>query len=216
MSDIRISTQPVGAYETNCHIVWREGAKECVLIDPGSDADELLDLLEERGLVPAAHLLTHGHADHVSALAELATRYPAPAYLAKEDARWVFTPLNKFPGYPMPSAPPPSSPLLAPPAEGTVLSLAGMAFDCLRTPGHTPGGVVWRLKEAEALFTGDTLFAGSAGRTDLPGGDWETLLESLGRLAWLEGDAAVHPGHGPSTTLSEERAHNPFLRAVRG
>ena len=89
-------------------------------------------------------------------------------------------------------------------------------LQALHTPGHTPGGVVWRLREAQALFTGDTLFAGSARRTDLPGGDWETLLESLGRLAWLEGDADVHPGHGPSTTLGTERAQNPFLRAVRG
>lgn len=216
MNGIRILSTPVGAYATNCHLVWRDGGNSCVLVDPGADADGLLALLDGRKLVPAAYLLTHGHADHVGALAELAARHPAPAYLAKEDARWAFTPLNKFPGYPMPSPPPPSSPLLPPPAEGASLALAGMAFDCLRTPGHTPGGVVWRLREAAALFTGDTLFAGSAGRTDLPGGDWETLLESLGRLAWLEGDADVHPGHGPSTTLGTEREQNPFLRAVRG
>ncbi|MBQ7252349.1 MAG: MBL fold metallo-hydrolase [Kiritimatiellae bacterium] len=215
MSDIRILTRPVGAYETNCHLVWREGAGECVLVDPGADAGELLGILDARKLVPAAYLLTHGHGDHVCAVAELAARHPAPVYLAKEDARWAFTALNKLPGYPPPAAPPPSSPLLAPPSEGTPLSLAGMDFDVLRTPGHTPGGVVWRLAEAGVLFTGDTLFAGSAGRTDLPGGDWETLLESLGRLAWLDGDATVYPGHGPSTTLAEERAHNPFLRAVR-
>jgi len=216
MNAIRIETRPVGAYATNCHLVFREGSPSCVLVDPGSDAEEIFSWLAGKGLVPAAVLLTHGHGDHVCGLAGVTSRHPAPVYLAGEDASWAFSPLNRLPGYPCPPpAPPPDSPILPPPPEGTELLLAGIAFDAIRSPGHTPGGVVWRAKEANALFTGDTLFAGSVGRTDLPGGDWEELLASLAKLASLEGDSAVFPGHGPSSTLARERVENPFLQPGR-
>ena len=188
----------LGAYQTNCYIIHEESSKTCCVIDPGYDADRILDKLDALGLTLEAVLLTHGHFDHVGAVKDLAAETQCDVYLHSED-------------------------LTMPPmmtagalyytktyAEGSLLKLAGLDISVLHTPGHTPGSVC--LLADNTIFSGDTLFQGSCGRTDLPGGDWATITKSLARLANLEGNFWVYPGHGPSTTLRDEKKYNPYMR----
>ena len=188
----------LGAYQTNCYIIHEESSKTCCVIDPGYDADRILDKLDALGLPLEAVLLTHGHFDHVGAVKDLAAETQCDVYLHSED-------------------------LTMPPmmtagalyytktyAEGSLLKLAGLEISVLHTPGHTPGSVC--LLADNTIFSGDTLFQGSCGRTDLPGGDWATITKSLARLANLEGNFWVYPGHGPSTTLRDEKKYNPYMR----
>lgn len=188
----------LGDYQTNCYIVCDKESKTCCVIDPGYDADAILDKLDSLNLTLEAILLTHGHFDHVGAVKELAAETGCKVYLHPAD-------------------------LTMPPMmtagklyytdtydEGDVLHLAGLTFTVLHTPGHTPGSVC--LQCETSLFSGDTLFAGSCGRTDLPGGDWDTIAVSLKRLAALEGNLWILPGHGGTSTLRDEKKYNPYLR----
>ncbi len=194
----QVYTLPLGAYQTNCYVVHREGQSQCIVIDPGYEANEVLSFLEEKGLSPVAILLTHGHFDHVGAVRDLVALTDCPVYL-----------------HPADTAMPPQ--LTAGPLYYThalehmqSLPLAGMEIGVLHTPGHTPGSVCFQI--GTLLFTGDTLFAGSCGRTDLPGGNWQTITESLRFLKNLEAPYQVYPGHGGSTTLEREKTANPYLR----
>ena len=235
----------VGPYEVNCAVLWGED-KQALIIDPGYDAADIETVLEENGLTVAAILLTHGHADHISALAELHAAHPAPVYLHAADAAWAFGPNNQIlPYYPVPEKPDteiidptnPPRPSGTPPLEGTDQTpllrrggrnevadgvgskhwkIADLSFQCLETPGHTPGGVCYWFEEAEACFTGDTLFKGSCGRTDLPGGDARTLTASLGKLAeTLPPETRIVAGHGEDTTMEYELATNFFIQRFR-
>ena len=207
---MRIEARVTGFIEENCYLVSNPDTRETVVLDPGDDAARLLARLQDMQAVVVAYLLTHGHVDHVTALAALADARPAPVYLHPLDAAWCFTPRNDLPGfYAAPARP--NAPL-RPVAEGDVLELAGARWSVLDTPGHTPGGVCFRLEPDRALFTGDTLFRGTAGRTDLPGGDARALTQSLRKLAALAGDWTVYPGHGDATTLARERSDNYFMR----
>ena len=195
---LKIHTLVLGLYQTNCYIIHDDSVKNCCIIDPGYDADKILTCLKENGLTAEAILLTHGHFDHVGAVKDLVAETGCKVYLCAEDLSMPHMmtagTLYYTDTY----------------AQGDVLTLAGLSIHVLHTPGHTPGSVC--LLVENAMFSGDTLFAGSCGRTDLPGGDWATILQSLKRLAATETDYAVYPGHGESTTLAAEKQYNPYLR----
>ena len=196
-----IKTLPVGQLETNCYVVTDENALVCAVIDPGDESNTILDYIEDNKLSCKAILITHAHFDHVSAVNAMLEATGAELYmcekdleLAKTGASGRFTPPENTHFY----------------KDGDGVKVAGLTFKVMETPGHTPGGVT--LICGDALFTGDTLFRGSCGRTDLPGGDMRAELRSLKRIASLEGDYEVYPGHAESSMLSIEREHNPYVR----
>ena len=195
---MKVHALALGDYQTNCYIIHDESSKTCCVIDPGYDADFILEKLESLGLTPEAVLLTHGHFDHVGAVKELAAETGCDVYIHPEELSMppmmTAGPLYYTKTY----------------AEGSRLKLAGLDIAVLHTPGHTPGSVC--LLADTTIFSGDTLFRGSCGRTDLPGGDWATITKSLKRLAALEGNFWVFSGHGPSTTLRDEKKYNPYMR----
>ncbi len=188
----------LGDYQTNCYIIHNAASKTCCVIDPGYASDFILDKLEELGLTLEAILLTHGHFDHVGAVKELAAETQCHVYLCAEDLSMppMMTSGTLYYTHTY--------------TEGSQLHLAGLDISVLHTPGHTPGSVC--LLVENSLFSGDTLFAGSCGRTDLPGGNWATIVNSLRRLAALEGNLWVLPGHGETTTLRDEKKYNPYMR----
>lgn len=191
---VNILTLPLGAYQTNCYLVWGEGSDRCVIIDPGYESEEIWK--QAQGKTVEAILLTHGHFDHVGGVNALADKTGCPVYLHHADLSipaQLTLPLCQTEHY----------------GDGDVLTLAGLSFRVLHTPGHTNGSVC--LLTEDCIFSGDTLFAGSCGRTDL-GGDWATILQSLNRLKNLHGDYRVYPGHSDATTLEEERLYNPYIQ----
>lgn len=198
---------PVGHLQTNCYLLYRPGSSACLVIDPGGHAPELYDFIAAEGLQPAAVLLTHGHIDHTGGVEELRRRWPCPIWMHAEDAPLLSTPINRefavMLGVPLP---PPPSRLLS---DGEVLTIEGQEMRVIHTPGHTPGSLV--LQCGELLFTGDTLFQGSVGRTDLPGGDFAALQRSLARLKTLPPESLVLPGHGDPSTLQLEITYNPYM-----
>ena len=193
---MNIHTLPLGDYQTNTYIV--ENGGHCVIIDAGYHPETILRFLNDHDLTADAILLTHGHFDHVGAVRDLAAELGCPVYLHEKELSMppmmTAGPLYYTHTY----------------GEGDRLQLAGLAFRVLHTPGHTPGSVC--LMAENHLFSGDTLFAGSCGRTDFPGGDWATIRKSLTRLAGMENDYLVHPGHGESTTLAREKQYNPYMQ----
>ena len=195
---IQIHTLTLGLYQTNCYIVHKEGSKSCVVIDPGYDANTILGRAALLGLQIEAILLTHGHFDHVGAVAALAADTDCLVYLKEEElslpAAMTAGPLFYTNLY-----------------ESTgALSVAGMEFRVLHTPGHTPGSVC--LMVEDTIFSGDTLFAGSMGRCDFPGSNIFDMRKSMKKLRDLPGDYRVFPGHAEDTTLEFERKTNPYLR----
>ena len=195
---MNFKTLPLGAYQTNCYLVWSENADTCVVIDPGYEPETVLAETKRLGKSIEAILLTHGHFDHVGAVRDLVAATDCKVYLCEAD-------LSMPPQ--MTAGPLYYSDLYG---EGDVLSLAGLSFKVLHTPGHTPGSVC--LQCEDTIFSGDTLFWGSCGRTDLPGGSWATIQKSLKRLAALPGDFQVYPGHGDDTRLDFERKMNPYMQ----
>lgn len=201
-----------GAYRENAYLVG-VGDGKAVVVDPGADAPVLLGALREAGSSLAAVLLTHGHLDHISALPALLAAAPAPVRVAAADAAWCFSERNSLYPYEPVLAPPAS--LAADLADGVELRFGEAVFRVLATPGHSPGSVCFLLEGAPgdpaALFAGDTLFAGSIGRTDFEGGNDAAMAASLRRLAELPPETRVLPGHGPATTIALERRRNPYL-----
>lgn len=202
---LHIETLPLGAYQTNCYLVWEENSPTCVVIDPGYSPEVVLEKAARAGKTIQAVLLTHGHFDHVGGVRTLVEKTGCALWMHERD--WSQT---KNPAiaqmYPLANC---NFCEVSFFEEGEELSLAGTQFRVYETPGHTWGSVCFAAEGA--LFTGDTLFAGSCGRTDLPGGDWKTIQQSLGRLAELEGNFTVYPGHGEATSLDTERKYNPYL-----
>ncbi|MBQ1402609.1 MAG: MBL fold metallo-hydrolase [Oscillospiraceae bacterium] len=198
-----IKTLPVGDLETNCYVVTNEKTLECVVIDPGDESNTILDYLESNHLTCKAIFLTHGHYDHVGAVEAVQEETGATVYMnAKDDAKNMHS-------FHFPFTLPENGRTYD---DGDVVSAAGIDFSILSTPGHTPGSVVIRAEDA--LFTGDTLFRGSCGRTDLDGGSMEEMLQSLRKICSLEGDYEVYPGHMDCSSLIRERSFNYYCRAA--
>lgn len=195
---------PVGAYEANCVILW--SGEDALVLDPGQDAELLLTFLSGRNLRLRAILLTHGHFDHVNGIPGLLEKNPdVPVYAHPSD--WVMFghPMNRNP----PDYPGVGKPTNLHDIRDIVKDFPAFGFEVLETPGHTPGSVC--VKTGTLLLSGDTLFAGSCGRTDFPGGSMADMRKSLAVLAKLPPETEVVPGHGPSTTIAREVATNPFI-----
>jgi hydroxyacylglutathione hydrolase len=212
MIDARMFT--VGPVQENCYIVRRPGATEAVIVDPGDDAPRILAALEALEIeLVAAILITHTHFDHIGAVAPVARATGAPVYCPELETRVLANIMDfvPWPGF---------GPFESYEADHTVsggdmLELAGLTFDVVFTPGHSPGHVTYAARGEGALFSGDVLFQGSVGRVDLPGGDWPTLLASIGSLtSTFAPETTVYPGHMGLTTLGQESATNPFLREL--
>ncbi len=214
---------PAGSFAANCYLVASGPRSECVIIDPGQDAElGINEVIDEYHLQPVAVVATHGHIDHIWSVAPVCGARGIPAYIHPADRALLSDPgrglslaagQQLFGGLTF-TEPDDVREL----TDGMRLELAGFELVVDHAPGHTPGSVTFGLPpvtEAGTLFSGDLLFAGSIGRTDLPGGDYETILASLARVCLsLPGETQVLPGHGPQTTIEAERAHNPFLAGL--
>jgi glyoxylase-like metal-dependent hydrolase (beta-lactamase superfamily II) len=215
---------PAGSFAANCYLVAPAPGEECVIIDPGQDAEPgIEDLLAKYRLKPIAVLLTHGHIDHMWSVAPVCGAKGIPAYIHPDDRALLSDPAKglslmakqQFLGGITFGEPDDLKEL----ADGEVVTMAGLDFTVGHVPGHTEGSVTFGTEPAAeatvgTLFTGDLLFAGSIGRTDLPGGDHAKMLGSLARTLTLPDATLVLPGHGPQTTIGAERASNPFLSGL--
>ena len=201
---------PLGAIGANCVVLWEDPAAAWI-VDPGADSEAINAFLEKKGLTPALVLLTHGHFDHVGALDGLLARYPnLPVHIGPGDVPMIGHPQNAWPpDYEVVKKP---ASLVADLVDGATLTAGGLTMRVIATPGHTPGGACFLFAAQKLLLTGDTLFEGSCGRTDFPGGNQRQLNESLRRLAGLDPELTVVPGHGSITTIAREVASNPFLQ----
>ncbi len=203
----------LGPFLANCFLIRNEDQPETLVIDPGFESPRIEEALAGWGAEPTAILLTHGHVDHVAGVAPLVKAHSLPVYLHPADLplyEAASAQAAAF-GLQMDPPPPPSDTL----SHGQSLALAGVQFDVVHAPGHSPGGVV--LATAGRAFVGDCVFAGSIGRTDLPGGDTATLLTSIReQILTLPGETILHSGHGPDTTVDREAGSNPFLTGAFG
>ncbi|MDQ3672142.1 MAG: MBL fold metallo-hydrolase [Actinomycetota bacterium] len=203
----QLALGPIG---TNCYVVRTDAAAEAVVVDPSGDADELRLLLARLGVTCVGILVTHGHWDHLLGVAELAEGTGSPVYMSESERSLLEDP-NRFTPPGVVLRPYTPDVLLV---GGETLDVAGICFEVLSVPGHSPAHLAYHADGS--LFSGDVLFAGSVGRTDLPGADWDTLVTSIRFLFdTLAPGTTVYPGHGPATTLGEELARNPFLAELR-
>ena len=206
-----LETFPVGPLHCNCTILGDEITHQAMVVDPGDNIPEILSRLQRHGLTLSQIVVTHAHIDHVGGAAQLRKATGAPVLMNQQDlallgmmemqANWI--------GVPTPEVAPPD----ASAEDGLAVGLAALPAEVLHTPGHTPGSICLLFPAQHLLLAGDTLFAGSIGRTDLPGGDGHQILQSLrDRLLVLPDATRVIPGHGPETSIGEERQSNPFLQ----
>jgi glyoxylase-like metal-dependent hydrolase (beta-lactamase superfamily II) len=214
---------PAGSFAANCYLVAPGPGSECLIIDPGEDAEQGIDEIVERyRLRPAAVLLTHGHIDHIWSVVPVCGASGIPAYIHPADRALLTDPARGFSlqaGQQLLRGLTFTEPdEVVELTDGATLELAGVQLVVDHAPGHTPGSVTFRLPavaDPATLFTGDLLFAGSIGRTDLPGGDYATILDSLARVCLpMPDETVVLAGHGPQTTIGAERASNPFLAGL--
>lgn len=223
-----VASFPAGPWQTNCYVIATSAGAECLIVDPGFEAEtSLRDLVAEHRLKPVAIVLTHGHLDHLYSVTPVCKSYASSCWVHERDRALLSDPwlamgpetkamVEQLTGHPVTFTEPDDVHELA---DGARIELAGLALDVLHAPGHTPGSVLYStpypddVSVEQVVFSGDVLFAGSIGRTDLPGGDHATMLHSLRtKVLPLPDSTAVLPGHGPQTTIARERAHNPYLR----
>jgi len=211
---IEVRAFTVGPVQENCYILRAKGSESGVIVDPGEEADRLLGAIQALGLKRLdAILITHTHFDHVGAVAPVAKATGAPVYCPERETGVLANIMDyvPWPGF----GPFEGYEADRPVSGGERIELAGLEFEVLFTPGHSPGHVTYALRDEPAIFSGDVLFQGSVGRVDLPGGDWATLQRSIESLLdSLPEETAVYPGHMGITTLARERASNPFLREL--
>jgi glyoxylase-like metal-dependent hydrolase (beta-lactamase superfamily II) len=224
---VLIAGFPAGAWGTNCYLVAPAAGEECVIIDPGHQAAQgVEDALKKHRLKPVAVVLTHGHIDHVASVVPVCGAHDVPAWIHPDDRYMMSDPeraLGRSIGMPLMGELTVGEPDdVRTLTDGTRLELAGLELSVAHAPGHTKGSVTFRMPEARdgsdippVFFSGDLLFAGSIGRTDLPGGSMDDMLESLARVCLpLDDRTVVLSGHGSQTTIGQERATNPYLRQV--
>ncbi len=208
---MELKTVVVGPFEVNCYLYWDAASKDAVILDPGGDEDLIFEALDRVGVTPQAILLTHGHIDHIAAVGAVKEKLQIPLYVGQPDQTLLVNPSDFVSTFY-------SKPVHSPPADFLVtdeqlLTFGTIALRVLATPGHTLGGVCYLDERQGALFCGDTLFYGSVGRTDLPGGSYDQLLESIRtKILTLPDEIVCLPGHGPETTVGAERNNNPFLK----
>ncbi len=208
-----VSAVTLGPWETNCYIVSLPDRPECWIVDVGFDPDPLAQLVRGRGLKPVRIILTHAHLDHIAGVRELLEELgPVPLAIHQAEASFLLDPdLNLSSLVQMSITAPPADELLH---DGQTLHLGPTEWNLLHTPGHSPGGITLYHAPSRQAIVGDTLFAGSIGRSDLPTSDGERLFRSIReKLLTLPDETRIYPGHGPPTTIGRERTHNPFLIA---
>ncbi|MBZ9608103.1 MBL fold metallo-hydrolase [Clostridium estertheticum] len=193
-----------GIYGSNCYIIMDKNTNEAIVLDPGGDVDDIVKAIDTIGAKVKYILLTHGHLDHTSGVAQLKTITNAVVCMSKKDDDLITKGVNLF------------GPLIEGGADkllknGDIIRISNLEITCIDTPGHTPGGMSFLIKNC--AFTGDTLFAGSIGRTDFAGGDFNTIITSIkSKLLCLPENSIVYPGHGPCSTINNEKLNNPFLQ----
>jgi glyoxylase-like metal-dependent hydrolase (beta-lactamase superfamily II) len=213
MSRLNVKTFTLGPFATNCYLLWPEGEAHAWLIDAGFGPGPMIDFIRRNALVVDKLILTHAHIDHIHGVREvLAALQPRPKLFIHADEReWLTDPvLNLSEDFGQPTTTPPADVLLA---HGDRLTLGTQEFSVIHLPGHSPGGIALHNPGAGMAISGDTIFKDSIGRTDLPGGDMPTLIESIRtRIYELPSGTVLYPGHGPSTTVGDERVGSPFVR----
>ncbi|MFS0689736.1 MBL fold metallo-hydrolase [Sporosarcina sp. 179-K 8C2 HS] len=207
---LEIRTYPLGPIQTNCYLIYNR-EEECLVIDPGEEGDRIIAEIERTNSKPLAILLTHAHFDHIGAVDRVRNHFDIPVYIHKAEQEWLGNPdfngSSRYPGLPIVKNQAADHLL-----EEGELQIGSFQLEVRHTPGHSPGSVSFIFNDAQKAVVGDTLFKGSIGRTDLPGGDTQTLLQSIhDKLLSLDDEFVVFPGHGPSTTPWEEKDMNPFL-----
>ena len=209
MADLRVDCLELGALPTNTYLVWNTETRDCLLIDPSDGCEQIERRLREKELKPAAIYITHGHDDHIGSVNDLKRRYGVLVYMMKEEEEFtesVLYNLSMVFGHPRVIEPDMFF------VDGQEVSVLGTKMRALLTPGHTPGGGCYYFPEEKMVFTGDTLFCESVGRSDFPGGSASALIRSIrDKLMTLPDDVSVLPGHGPLSNIGHERRYNPFL-----
>lgn len=205
--DFKILRLILGDYQVNCYIVFDE-ENNAVIIDPGAEASKIISAVKEHNLNVKYIILTHAHPDHFGALDEIRREFKVKAYLSEDDSEMLANRSSQINGMLGLKVSPLKADILV--KDGDLIEFGDKNFKVIATPGHTPGGICLLLDNV--LFSGDTLFYGSIGRTDLPGGDYDTIIKSLHKLMELDKDTIVLPGHGSETNIEFERANNPFLK----
>lgn len=207
---MKLWTYPLGPFQANTYVLSTEEG-EGIVIDPGMDPQPLLEYIDSLRI--KAILLTHAHLDHIGGLEQVRQLTKAPVYIHDLEADWLFDPvMNGSANLPFLGGPIRCQPRDEGFKDGEILQLAGLSIQVIHTPGHSPGSVSFYLKDEGILISGDALFAGSIGRTDLPGGDYPTLIRSIKeKLLVLPPETKVFPGHGPETTIGDEKRYNPFV-----
>ena len=205
---MQIKTITVGPFEVNCYLCWDDASHDGVIIDPGFSEDEIIRQVQAADVKPLAVLLTHGHGDHIAALKPIKDYFNVPLYVGRDEVDLLANPsanVSAMIGQPI-VVPEPDYLL----DDDQIVEIGSLSFRVLHTPGHTPGGVCFH--HEDIVLTGDTLFWGSVGRVDLPGGSGRTLIESIrAKLMQLPDEVTCYPGHGPTTTIGFERQNNPYV-----
>lgn len=210
--ELKVQSFVLGPIMTNAYLIWDEETRHGVVVDPGAEPEQLISSIKDEQLTVEAILLTHAHFDHIGGVEDVRKVTGAPVYLHEQEASWLTNPTENGSAMFGEHVRAESADILLTGDE--VPTFAEREVKVLHTPGHSPGSVSYYWEEAQLLVSGDVLFQGSIGRTDLPGGDYDTLMASLRRVIELPEVTRVLPGHGPGTTIEQEQMANPFISGL--